>query len=72
MRSEPSLGAHRIDLQALLAAIKSSPIVVRLTARLLQAREWARVRKSPEVDAYVLAWIASHVRHGPRPPRHFM
>ena len=72
MRSEPSLGAHRINLQALLAAIKSSPIVVRLTAGLLQAREWARVRKSPEVDAYVLAWIASHVRHRRRPPRHFM
>jgi len=72
MRSEPSPGAHRIDLQALLAAIKSSPIVVRLTARLLQAREWARVRQSPEVDAYVLAWIASHVRHRPRRPHHFM
>src|SRR5262249_19779625 len=72
MRSEPSPGAHRIDLQALLAAIKSSPIVLRLTARVLPAREWARVRKSPDVDAYVLAWIASHVRHRPRRPHHFM
>jgi hypothetical protein len=23
---------------------------------------WASVRRSPDVDAYVLAWIASHVR----------
>jgi hypothetical protein len=30
--------------------------------RLLLARDWATVRKSPDVDAYVLAWIASQVR----------
>jgi hypothetical protein len=30
------------------------------------------VRKSPDVDAYVLAWIASHVRGARRPPRTFM
>jgi hypothetical protein len=29
--------------------------------RLLLARDWASVRKSPDVDAYVLAWIASQV-----------
>ena len=27
---------------------------------------WASVRRSPDVDAYVLAWIASHVRRQPR------
>jgi hypothetical protein len=32
----------------------------------LLARDWASVRKSPDVDAYVLAWIASQVRfHSP-------
>jgi hypothetical protein len=67
--SEPSAGAR---LCALLAAIKSSPIVVRLGERLLLARDWASVRKSPEVDAFVLAWIASHVRGARRPPRMFM
>jgi hypothetical protein len=46
------------------AAIKRSPIVLRLTERFLLARAWASVRKSPDVDAYVLAWIASHVRGG--------
>jgi hypothetical protein len=49
---------------ALRAAIKRSPIVLRLTERFLLARAWASVRKSPDVDAYVLAWIASHVRGG--------
>jgi hypothetical protein len=60
------------SLRALIAAIKSSPIVVRLGARLLSAAEWARIRNSPEVDAYVLAWIASHVREPRRRPRPFM
>jgi hypothetical protein len=46
--------------------------VVRLSERLLLARDWASVRKSPDVDAYVLAWIASHVRGPRRPPRTFM
>jgi hypothetical protein len=32
---------------------------------------WASVRRSPDVDAYVLAWIASHVRTR-RQPRSFI
>ena len=64
-----SMGA---PLYALIAAIKQSPIVVRLSERLLLARSWASVRKSADVDAYVLAWIASHVRGAQRPPRTFM
>jgi hypothetical protein len=64
-----SMGA---PLYALIAAIKRSPIAVRLSERLLLARSWASVRKSPDVDAYVLAWIASHVRGPRRPPRAFM
>ena len=67
--SELSAGAR---LYALLAAIRRSPIVLRLTERLLLARDWARVRKSPDVDAYVLAWIASHVRGARHPRRMFM
>lgn len=58
-----------VSLHALIAAIKRSPIVVGLRERLLLARSWASVRKSPDVDAYVLAWIASHVREPRRPPR---
>src|SRR5262245_30982037 len=58
-RSELSAGAR---LYALLAAIKRSPSVVRLAERLLPAPDWASVRKSPDVVAYVLAWMASHVR----------
>jgi len=64
-------GAQLADLQALLAAIKRSPIVARLRVRLLPMRDWASIRKSPEVDAYVLAWIASHAGRTRR-PRIFM
>jgi len=59
-------------LYALIAAIKRSPIVVRLSERLLLARDWASVGKSPDVDAYVLAWIASHVPDMQRSPRTLM
>ena len=70
-----------IGLKALLAAIQRSPIVVRFASQLSQVRDqlsqvrdwaswqkvpWANVRRSPDVDAYVLAWIASHVRRQPR------
>jgi predicted NAD/FAD-dependent oxidoreductase len=64
-----SVGA---DLHALVAAVRTSPIVARLAARLLPARDWASVRRSPDVDAYVLAWIASHVRGPRRVPHKFM
>ena len=62
MASEPT--SSQRESVALRAAIKRSPIVLRLTERFLLARAWASVRKSPDVDAYVLAWIASHVRGG--------
>jgi predicted NAD/FAD-dependent oxidoreductase len=64
-----SVGA---DLRALLAVVRSSPIVARLAARLMPSRDWASVRRSPDVDAYVLAWIASHVRGPRRVPHKFM
>ena len=68
-RSEPQVGG---GLYALVAAIRNSPIVVRLTAQGWLPHDWARVRNSPEVDAFVLAWIASHVRGARRAPRMFM
>jgi hypothetical protein len=61
-----------VDLRALLASIKNSPIIVHRAVQLLLARPWASVRKSPDVDAYILAWIASHVRSGSRPRREMM
>ncbi len=52
------------SLQALLAAVKASPILAwpRLRLPAISFGDWATVRKSGDVDAYVLAWIASHVR----------
>ena len=66
-------------LKVLLAAIQRSPIVVRFASQLSQVRDWAswqkvpwaNVRRLPDVDAYVLAWIASHVR-ARRQPRSFI
>ncbi|MFL5104267.1 MAG: hypothetical protein ACJ8E5_27025 [Xanthobacteraceae bacterium] len=71
-------------LKALVAAIQRSPIVVRFASQFSQVRDWASrdwaswqkmpwasVRRSPDVDAYVLAWIASHVR-ARRQPRSFI
>jgi len=81
--SGPSTGS---GLKALLAAIQRSPFVVRFASQLSQVRDqlsqvrdwaswqkvpWASVRRSPDVDAYVLAWIASHVR-ARRQPRSFI
>ena len=67
MRSERSA-----SLYALLAAIKRSPIVAHLAGGLSRAAQWAIVRKSPDVDAFVLAWIASQARDARRRPRYFM
>ncbi|MFL6796962.1 MAG: hypothetical protein ACJ8F3_06080 [Xanthobacteraceae bacterium] len=60
---------HGAELRAILAAIKNTPIRVRRAIRVLLARPWADVRNTPDVDAYVLAWIASQApeRGGPRP-----
>ena len=62
--SNPSDGA---SLLALVDAIKRSPIIVRtiLTSSAALLSEWTAVRKSNHADAFVLAWIASHV-DGPR------
>jgi hypothetical protein len=62
------------DLQALLAAIKASRILAwpRRRAPAVSPGEWASVRHSDDVDAYVLAWIASHVPDAQRGPRVLM
>jgi len=60
------------DLAALLVAIRHSPILLRSALQLLGARKWTSVRNSPEVDAFVLAWIASHVHNRSRRPRPLM
>jgi NaMN:DMB phosphoribosyltransferase len=61
--------ATTTGLHALVAAIKRSPIVVHLAGRLSRAAQWAIVRKSPDVDAFVLAGIASEARGRSRRPR---
>jgi hypothetical protein len=54
-------------MKAKSAIIAAAMLGPNLKQRLLLARDWASVRKSPDVDAYVLAWIASQVRfHSPQ------
>jgi hypothetical protein len=66
-----------VTLRTLLPAIKRSPIVV-AGGRMLgwssqfSVCEWARIRNSPEVDAFVLAWIAGHANEQSRRRRLFM
>jgi len=62
----------RTTLHQLLAAMGRSPIIVRAMSGILYAADWASMRKSPHVDAFVLAWIASHVRQPRNVPRRFM
>jgi hypothetical protein len=51
------------DMKALIAAIQGSPIVAwRRRSAAAPFGDWATVRRLGDVDAYVLAWIASHVR----------
>ncbi len=52
------------DLKALLVAVKASAIIAwpRRRSPAAPFGGWATVRRSGDVDAYVLAWIASHVR----------
>jgi hypothetical protein len=49
-------------LQALLAAVRRSPIIWRPIVQPDETGiEWAILRKSAHADAFVLAWIAGHV-----------
>jgi hypothetical protein len=63
---EPSVWT---GLRALLAAVKSSPIVVKplLRTSVMKPADWASVRKSGNADAFVLAWLASQARDARNP-----
>jgi hypothetical protein len=50
------------DLRSLLDVIAHSTIFVRVSAP-CSPQDWATVRQSPDVDAYVLAWIVSEGRN---------
>jgi hypothetical protein len=56
---EPSAAA---DPESLRAAIARSPILLRSAACERPVADWSTIRQSPDVDAFILAWIASHVR----------
>jgi hypothetical protein len=67
MSAKSMMSTHLVaaDLRTLLQTVAHSPI------RALPARrpegvftDWMKERHSAEVDALILAWIASHVRTG--------
>jgi hypothetical protein len=53
------------ELEALRQAVAASPIrIPALPAPAAAIPDWETRRRSDDVDAVVLAWIASHVRAG--------
>ena len=66
-----SVSSDDTRLLGLVEAVRRSPIVARaiLTSSAALLAEWRAVRKSNHADAFVLAWIASHVRDAHRVPR---
>jgi hypothetical protein len=57
-----------VDLQSLRAAIGRSAILVGSCTLDAQLADWERTRRSPDVDAVVLAWIAGHAGGRKRAP----
>ena len=55
------------DLESIVTTIAKSPIVVAPVEPKFVLSDWERVRRSPDADGFILAWIASHVR--PRHPK---
>lgn len=53
------------ELETIVTAIANSQILVPAVEPKFVLSDWERVRHSPDVDGFILAWIASHVR-----PRH--
>jgi hypothetical protein len=50
------------DVGSLRAAVALSPIVVHPDVFERPITNWAAIRNSTDVDAFILAWIASHGR----------
>jgi hypothetical protein len=60
-------GVEGAELEAIVTAIATSPIVAPPVEPQFALSDWERVRHSTDVDGFILAWIASHVR--PRDPK---
>jgi hypothetical protein len=56
----PFEGLNAAELEAIVAAIARSPIVVRRAALAALLADWQNTRLSGDVDEVVLAWLASH------------
>ena len=48
------------DLDDLKAAIAHSPIMLRRPTLAARLADWPNTRRAPDVDAVILAWLASH------------
>jgi hypothetical protein len=51
------------DLQALVAAIAASPIVVPASSKIAKARDfadWCALQGDVEIDTVILEWLRSH------------
>ena len=59
-------GFPKIDQVALRAAIVNSPIMLRQQTLEARLADWQNTRKAPDIDAVILAWLASHTRAAAR------
>jgi hypothetical protein len=50
-----------VDLETIMLAIATSPIVVRRAMLEALLADWENTRRSADVDGVILDWIASHV-----------
>jgi hypothetical protein len=48
------------DLDDLKTAIAHSPIMLRRPTLEARLADWQNTRRAPDVDAVILAWLASH------------
>lgn len=67
MSAKSMMSTHFVaaDLRSLLQAVAHSPIRALAAGRPDGVfTDWMKERHSAEVDALILAWIASHVRTG--------
>ncbi len=55
----------QIDQATLTGAIVNSPIVLRQPTLEGRLADWQNTRHAPDIDAVILAWLASHTGRRP-------
>jgi hypothetical protein len=62
----PSVASRYADVELILLAIANSPIMARRTVLEGLLADWETTRRSSNIDAVILAWIASEANQRKR------